>query len=60
MKQIKNIKYTFYCGGMGPQQGGAIGYTPAQSNFSSVKEFVQYLHPDYYNIQIIDYDVVDD
>lgn len=60
MKQIKNIKYTYCLGGGGPYQGTCSGYTPAQSSYKSIEEMLQKTHPDYYNICVTDYDVVDE
>ncbi len=60
MKEIRNIKYTFYDKrtGCGPYQGSHIGYCPSQSSYSSIKDMLQKTHPDYTNIQVIDYDEV--
>ncbi len=60
MKEIRNIKYTYYDRrtGNGPYQGTHSGYTPSQSSYSSIEDMLQKTHPDYTRIRVTDYDEV--
>lgn len=60
MRQIKNIKYTFYDKEMnGPYQGTFIAYCPQQTSYTSIEDMLQKTHPDYRCIRVISYDVED-
>ena len=60
MKEIRNIKYTYYDrrNGSGPYQGSHQGYCVSQSSYTSVEDMLQKTHPDYCRIHVISYDEI--
>lgn len=49
MKEIRNIKYTYYDrrNGSGPYQGSHQGYCVSQSSYTSVEDMHLKTHPDF-------------